>query len=117
MFSKVIYVGTLFIQSSFIKASLVNILAITMMASIAQGSSFNPQTNWNSKWLIAGTGLISLEEAVRKAKRKHKGKVLSAKKSEIKGSLVYKIKMIIPDSRVKTVWIDGQTGEIIRRDH
>ena len=105
------------IYISFIKTVLISILAMAMMLSVAQATSFSANKGWSSQWMLAAVAQITSEEAVKKAKRKYKGKVLSAKKSQIKGSSVYKIKMLMPDSVVKTVWVDGQSGQIIRRDH
>ncbi|MCG8671544.1 MAG: PepSY domain-containing protein [Pseudomonadales bacterium] len=57
-------------------------------------------------------GKISLERAIKKAKAKYGGKVLSAKEIRSKGPLVYKIKILLPNGRVKSVFVDGETGEV-----
>lgn len=99
----------------FRKVVCFGVVAMLMMSAIVQGAPLNPQANLNRQWILAKAEIISLDEAVEEAKRQYKGKVLSAKKSEIKGSSVYKIKMLMPNSLVKTVFVDGLTGNIIRR--
>ena len=58
--------------------------------------------------------VISKKAAINIAKSEVKGKVLSAKKIDSKGPPVYRIKMLVGDSRVRTVFVDGQTGKVIR---
>ena len=58
--------------------------------------------------------VISKKAAINIAKSEVKGKVLSAKKIDSKGPPVYRIKMLVGDSRVRTVFVDGQTGRVIR---
>lgn len=55
---------------------------------------------------------VTLENAINKAKSKYGGKVLSAKQIESKGPLVYKIKLLLPNGRVKTVFVDGTSGDV-----
>lgn len=55
---------------------------------------------------------VSIEKAIKKAKSKYGGKVLSAKEIRSKGPLVYKVKLLLPSGRVKTVFVDGETGEV-----
>ena len=57
---------------------------------------------------------ISKATAIRIAKSQIKGKVLSATKIDSRGPTVYRIKMLIGESRVRTVFIDGITGKVIR---
>ena len=57
---------------------------------------------------------ISKSSAIKRAKSQVKGKVLSATLIASKGPAVYRIKMLVGDSRVRTVFVDGVTGRIIR---
>jgi len=57
---------------------------------------------------------ISKGSAIKIAKSEVKGKVLSAKLIKSKGPAVYRIKMLVGDSRVRTVFVDGYTGKVIR---
>ena len=88
------------------------------MASVSSESSFSRSDTIDvSQFLIAANNPIrlaevSLEQAIKKAKSKYGGKVLSAKQIESKGPLVYKIKLLLPNGRVKTVFVDGSSGDV-----
>jgi len=69
-------------------------------------SSIKPQRNVTSRAISKGT-------AINAAKNKVNGKVLSAKLINSQGPKVYRVKMLIGDSRVRTVFVDGETGKII----
>ena len=56
-------------------------------------------------------GSISLDEAVAKARRNNKGKVLSAKTTRSDGRKVHRIKILTKDGRVKRIRIDARTGK------
>ena len=62
----------------------------------------------------AKTRTISKSSAISRAKSQIKGKVLSATLIASKGPSVYRIKILVGDSRVRTVFVDGATGRIIR---
>ena len=57
---------------------------------------------------------ISKSTAIKVAKSEVRGKVLSAKLIESRGPSVYRVKMLVSDSRVRTVFVDGATGRVIR---
>ncbi len=57
---------------------------------------------------------ISKGSAVNVAKKQINGKVLSAKLINSKGPKVYRVKVLVGESRVKTVFVDGETGKIIK---
>jgi len=58
--------------------------------------------------------VISKKAAINIAKSEVRGKVLSATKIDSKGPPVYRIKMLVGESRVRTVFVDAQTGKVIR---
>ena len=58
--------------------------------------------------------VISKKAAINIAKSEVRGKVLSANKIESKGPPVYRIKMLVGEGRVRTVFVDGQSGKVIR---
>ena len=58
---------------------------------------------------------ISLDEAVRRARQQHRGKVLSAEAVRIDGRKVYRIKILTKDGRVKRIHIDARTGQTVSR--
>jgi uncharacterized iron-regulated membrane protein len=60
-------------------------------------------------------GGISLDEAVRRARQQHRGKVLSAEAVRIDGRKVYRIKILTKDGRVKRIHIDARTGQTVSR--
>ena len=65
----------------------------------------------------ANNGGISLDEAVAQARRKNKGKVLSAETIRIDGRKVHRIKILTKDGRVKRTQIDAGTGQKKSRKH
>ena len=89
---------------------LILILLLQFMSSAV----FNLQAANSNNEQSNKVRVISKKAAINIAKSEIKGKVLSAKKIESKGPPVYRIKMLVGDSRVRTVFVDGQTGKIIR---
>ncbi len=61
---------------------------------------------------LAAAG-ISLQQAVRKVRRRTGGRVLSAGVSKVDGNPVYRIKVLMPGGRVRVVLVDARTGEIL----
>ena len=57
---------------------------------------------------------ISKRQAIAAAKRQVNGKVLSANLIKSKGPAVYRVKMLVSEKRVRTVFVDGRTGSVIR---
>ncbi|MDX1695662.1 MAG: PepSY domain-containing protein [Ketobacteraceae bacterium] len=90
---------------------LVLCLAFAPMAQAGQADPFrnSPMAQGSAPLWLAG---VSIETAIQKAKGKYGGKVLSAKEIRSKGPLVYKIKLLLPNGRVKTVFVDGESGEV-----
>ncbi len=58
--------------------------------------------------------MISKGSAINIAKRTVNGKVLSARMMSSAGSNVYGVKILVGDSRVRTVYVDGESGRVIR---
>lgn len=58
--------------------------------------------------------LISKSDAISKVKSEVNGKILSADLIESKGPPVYKIKVLLDKGRVRSVYVDGLSGKIIR---
>ena len=63
----------------------------------------------------AENGGISLDEAVRRARQQHKGKVLSAETVRVDGRKIHRIKILTKDGRVKRIQIDARTGQSVSR--
>ena len=88
----------------FLSLSLVNVSGL--MA--ANGNNLQKESKAEKK--IA----ISKGSAINAAKNEVRGKVLSADLIKSKGPAVYRIKVLVKDSRVRTVFVDGQSGKVIR---
>ncbi len=58
----------------------------------------------------------SLDNAVSRAKRQYKGRVLSAETDRRNGSDAHKIRILTDDGRVKRLRVDPRTGNFIRPD-
>jgi len=59
--------------------------------------------------------VVSKSTAISAAKKKVKGKVLSANLVKKRNSSQYKVKMLVKDKRVKTVVVDGKSGKVIKK--
>lgn len=58
--------------------------------------------------------IITKRQAIQAAQREVKGKVLSANLIKSKGPAVYRVKMLVGDKRVRTVFVDGASARVIR---
>ena len=56
-------------------------------------------------------GGISLDQAIAKARKSNKDKVLSAETIRKNGRKIYRIKILTKDGRVKRTRIDARTGK------
>ncbi len=68
-------------------------------------------------FVLAGkssTPAISKSRAISSVKSQLKGKVLSARLIKSKGPFVYKVKILLAKGRIRTVFVDGHSGKIIR---
>lgn len=100
-----------FLKSMTVGGLVLVLLLLTQGVRAAQSDPFRlpaVQSLSSSVWLAE----VSIEAAISKAKAKYGGKVLSAKEIRSKGPLVYKIKLLLPNGRVKTVFVDGESGEV-----
>ncbi|MFT5520151.1 MAG: putative membrane protein YkoI [Enterobacterales bacterium] len=89
-------------------------LTLILLLQFMSSTAFNLQAATSKTEQGDKVRVISKKAAINIAESEIKGKVLSAKKIKSKGPLVYRIKMLVGDSRVRTVFVDGQTGKIIR---
>lgn len=55
---------------------------------------------------------LSLEQAIARVRAAYQAKVLSASEIQSKGPLVYQIRILLPNGRVRTVFVDGVSGEV-----
>jgi len=62
----------------------------------------------------SGKKIISKSTAINNAKSEVNGKVLSVRLIDSRGPAIYRIKMLVGESRVRTVFVDGINGKVIR---
>ena len=60
--------------------------------------------------ILAAAGKISLDEAVRRVQGATGGRVVSATASTRGGRSGYRIRVVVEDGRVKTFFVDAETG-------
>ncbi len=60
--------------------------------------------------ILAARGEISLDEAVRRVQGATGGRVVSASVSKQGGRQGYRIRVVVDDGRVKTFFVDAETG-------
>ena len=61
---------------------------------------------------VSTGSVVTLEDAVQSVKDKYPGKVLNAEKIESKGPKVFRVKLLLPKGRIKSVFVDGVNGEV-----
>jgi len=91
-------------------------LILLLATGPVAAAPFHHSTNHHYPLLIAqrdhgGNGGISLDEAVRQARKRHNGKVLSAETTRVDGRKVHRIKILTQDGRVKRMTIDAGSGK------
>lgn len=55
---------------------------------------------------------ISVDQAVAKVQREVGGRVLSADSENRDGRVRYRVKLLLPDGRVKIVYVDAASGQV-----
>lgn len=55
---------------------------------------------------------MTLEQAIQRVRIRYQAKVLSASEIQSRGPLVYQVKILLPNGRVRTVFVDGANGEV-----
>lgn len=55
---------------------------------------------------------ISVDQAVAKVQREVGGRVLSADSESRDGRVRYRVKLLLPDGRVKIVYVDAASGQV-----
>ena len=90
---------------------LILLLATLPATGLVQSAPHHPPRLLIAKNNHGNNGGISLDEAVAKARRNNKGKVLSAETIRVDGRKVHRIKILTKDGRVKRTRIDARTGK------
>ena len=94
---------------------LVGYLVLLLTATPVMAKPFHHPHMMMAQRGHSENGGISLDEAVRRARQQHRGKVLSAEAVRIDGRKVYRIKILTKDGRVKRIHIDARTGQTVSR--
>ena len=94
---------------------LVGCLVMLLAATPVMAKPFHHPLMMMAQRGHSENGGISLDEAVRRARQQHRGKVLSAEAVRIDGRKVYRIKILTKDGRVKRIHIDARTGQTVSR--
>jgi hypothetical protein len=94
---------------------LAGCLVLLLAAAPVMAKPFHPPFMMMAQRGHSENGGISLDEAVRRARQQHRGKVLSAEAVRIDGRKVYRIKILTEDGRVKRIHIDARTGQTVSR--
>ena len=94
-------------------------LLIVLLITLTTCLTVSPKVE-ASQYLVASKSdkkkqrIISKSQAISAAKRQVNGKVLSATLIQSKGPAVYRVKMLVSEKRVRTVFVDGKNGVVIR---
>ena len=67
--------------------------------------------------LLAASGApvyaqLTVDQAVAKVQRELGGRVLSADSESRDGQIRYRVKVLLPDGRVRIVYVDAATGQV-----
>lgn len=67
--------------------------------------------------ILAGSGTpayaeLTVDQAVAKVQRELGGRVLSADSESRDGRIRYRVKVLLPDGRVRIVYVDAATGQV-----
>ena len=91
---------------------IIVLLTLASMVFLTHTAQAVPYANAQAKQ--AKERVISKRQAINAAKSQVKGKILSASLIRSKGPAVYRVKMLVSEKRVRTVFVDGRTGSVIR---
>ena len=95
---------------------LISCWLILLLATLPAAGSALAAPHHYYRMLIAknghnNNGGISLDQAIAKARKSNKDKVLSAETIQKDGRKIYRIKILTKDGRVKRTRIDARTGK------
>ncbi len=99
--------------SKFIIAVAISIATLVVQAGEGRGSS--DRSGPSSRSQRNGGPGISLDNAVSNIRRKNPGRVLSADSVKRRDRQMHRIKILTPSGRVKNLYMDSKTGQILER--
>ncbi len=79
-----------------------------MLSTSGFAQQYSGPKHWPSMMVLAEQDIISKEQAIAIAKRRHQGKVLSADLEQNKNAPAYRVKLLTDKGRVKTVRINAR---------
>ncbi len=94
-------------MKSFMRTTLIILIILGNLSWIVDVAARSPSPANNNQ-------LISKGQAISSVKNELKGKVLSIQLIPSEGQPVYKVKLLLSKGRVRTVFVDGFSGQVIR---
>ena len=86
---------------------------LPLALALSATSLSQPVSGHNLAPVTMAAATVSESSAVAAALRAVKGRVLSVQLIESRGPPVYRVKILTENGRVRTVHVDGHTGEVI----
>lgn len=95
---------------SIIKSAICSLLMLVAVGVVVMA----PQQAQAREWQPALMYLAQVDSAgaARIVERNTGGKVLSVHRQEKKGKVMYRVKVLLPEGRVRTVSVDAETGQM-----
>lgn len=84
------------------------LLSVLLFAAPLRAQPYDIAAPAEYLWLAAVDGA----GAARIVERNTGGKVLGIQRQEKKGKTVYRVKVLLPEGRVRTVTVDAETGQM-----
>lgn len=86
-------------------------LALALLLAPAAGQAAPPAAAQYDLPVLAQANGVSLDQAVAQVRRRTGGRVLSAETQMSNGVPIHHIRVLTSDQRVRTIRVDGRTGE------
>jgi hypothetical protein len=90
---------------------LLSALVLVLVLAPAAGQAAPPPAAHHDLPLLAQANGVSLDQAVAQVRRRTGGRVLSAETQMSNGVPIHHIRVLTSDQRVRTIRVDGRTGE------
>ena len=87
------------------------LLSLLLIGTLPIGSS--AAAAGRARVLLAATATLTLDQATARVRRESGGRILSAGRVQRKGRPMYRFKVLTPQGRVRTLWVDpgGEPGD------
>jgi hypothetical protein len=87
------------------------LLALALLVAPAAAKAAPPPPVQGDLPVLAQANGVSLDQAVAQVRRRTGGRVLSAETQMSNGVPIHHIRVLTSDQRVRTIRVDGRTGE------